>query len=208
MRPRAPAGGGWWSRGGSACRRLGWRRGLGGGRRWRRRWLRSGRVRGLRRGERRLGRGANPSRADPTGAVGARSACDVGVNSFRQRRTDEQIARIASRQGGVISRRQLVRLGLTAEEIKYRVRTGRLRPIYRGVYAVGHDAIAVRGRLCAGLLLAGPGAAVSHRTAAALHKLIPSMLPFIDATVTGSRPRNQRDVHFHRATTLELTRKH
>jgi len=97
---------------------------------------------------------------------------------------------------------------LTANDIQYRVRTGRLRPIYRGVYAVGHDAIPVRGRLCAALLLAGPGAALSHRIAAALHKLIPSMPPFIDVTVTGSPPRNQKDVVFHRAAHLELTRKH
>ena len=66
--------------------------------------------------------------------------------------TDERIARVASRQGGTISRRQLLRLGLTAREIEHRVKTGRLRVIYRGVYAVGHDAIPVRGRLFAALL--------------------------------------------------------
>ncbi len=66
---------------------------------------------------------------------------------------------------------------------------GGCAPIYRGVYAVGHDAIPVRGRLFAALLLAGRTGALSHRTAAALHKLIPSMPPFIDVTVTGRRAR-------------------
>ena len=108
----------------------------------------------------------------------------------------------------MIDRRQLLALGLSAEEIKYRVRTGRLRVIYRGVYAVGHDAIPVRGRLFAALLLARPERGLSHETATALHKLIPSMPPCIDVTVTASRPRNRHDVVFHSATTLELTTRH
>jgi len=66
----------------------------------------------------------------------------------------------------------------------------------------------VRGRLYAALLLAGPTGALSHRTAAALHKLIPSMPPFTDVTVTASRPRNQKDVIFHRAKQAETTTKH
>jgi very-short-patch-repair endonuclease len=133
----------------------------------------------------------------------------VHPDSSGQRATDEAIARIAGRQGGTISRRQLLRLGLTATQIRDRVRSGRLRVIYRGVYAVGHDAIPVRGRLFAALLVAGPPAALSHRTAAALHKLIPSMPPFVDLTVAGRRaPRNRSDLIFHRATTLEATTKH
>ena len=116
---------------------------------------------------------------------------------------------MASRQGGTISRRQLLRLGLTPTQIRDRVRSGRLRVIYRGVYAVGHDAIPVRGRLFAALLAAGSPAALSHRTAAAVHKLIPSMPPFVDLTVTGRRaPRNRRDLTFHRATHQETTTKH
>ena len=128
--------------------------------------------------------------------------CTLTLNSCGQRATDERIARVASRQGGTIARWQLLRLGLTASEIEHRVKTGRLRVIYRGVYAVGHDAIPVRGRLFAALLAAGPLAALSHRAAAALHKLIPSMPPFVDLTVTGRRaPRNRADLRFHRATT-------
>jgi len=55
------------------------------------------------------------------------------MNSSCQRRTDEEIARIANRQGGVIDRRQSLRLGLTPSDINYRVKVGRLRVIYRGV---------------------------------------------------------------------------
>ena len=116
---------------------------------------------------------------------------------------------MASRQGGTIARWQLLELGLTARQIQHRIRTGRLRVVYRGVYAVGHDAIPVRGRLYAALLVAGPPAGISHRTATALHKLIPSFPAVIDLSVTGRRaPRNRRDLVFHEVGTLELTTKH
>ncbi|HYI18496.1 MAG TPA: DUF559 domain-containing protein [Solirubrobacteraceae bacterium] len=130
------------------------------------------------------------------------------MNSSSQRRTDQQIARIASRQGGTIARWQLLRLGLTANDIQYRITIGRLRVIHRGVYAVGHDAIPVRGRLFAALLLARPERGLSHAAATALHKLIPSVPPTIDVTVTAGRPRDRPGVVFHKAATLELTTKH
>jgi very-short-patch-repair endonuclease len=47
--------------------------------------------------------------------------------------------------------------------------------LFHGVYAVGHDALSPRGTLYAGLLAAGSGAALSHRTAAALWKFTSSM---------------------------------
>jgi Transcriptional regulator, AbiEi antitoxin len=48
------------------------------------------------------------------------------------------IAVLAARQHGVVSRVQLVRIGLTKHEIDDRVAAGRLQPLHRGVYAVGH----------------------------------------------------------------------
>ena len=109
----------------------------------------------------------------------------------------------------MIDRAQLLALGLTAREIDHRVKIGRLRVIYRGVYAVGHDAIPVRGRLYAALLVARHDSALSHSTGTALHKLIPSMPPFVEVSVTGRRPpRNRHDLIFHKASTLELTTRH
>ncbi|MGI8920120.1 MAG: hypothetical protein ACR2HD_00370 [Solirubrobacteraceae bacterium] len=46
-----------------------------------------------------------------------------------------------------------------------RVRAGRLHPIHRGVYAVGHSRLTLRGRWMAAVLACGPGAALSHRDA-------------------------------------------
>ena len=65
-----------------------------------------------------------------------------------------------------MGREQLVALGFTRQEINHRVRTKRLSRVCQGVYAVGHEALSDRGRMIAALLAAGPGAALSHRTAA------------------------------------------
>jgi hypothetical protein len=122
--------------------------------------------------------------------------------------SDEVIARFANRQGGVVSRTQLVARGITARSIERRLEAGRLRAIYRGVYAVGHDAIPIRGRLCAALLVAGPDSALSHRTAAYVLTLLPSMPPFVDVTTTNHRRRNRPGLAFHHAASLETRRKH
>jgi hypothetical protein len=121
---------------------------------------------------------------------------------------DEVIARLANRQGGVVSRAQLQARGFTARSIERRLEAGRLRLIHRGVYAVGHDAIPVRGRLVAGLLVAGDGAALSHRTAAYVLTLLPSMPPFVEITATKHRRSSRRGLVFHHAATLDVHRRH
>jgi hypothetical protein len=104
-----------------------------------------------------------------------------------------------------VSRAQLIALGLAPTDIAYRIKIGRLRLIHRGVYAVGHDAIPARGRLVAGLLVAGPGAALSHRSAAHLLALLPSMPPFVEITTTTHRRRSRPGLAFHHARSLEAT---
>jgi hypothetical protein len=131
------------------------------------------------------------------------------MRAFRSIRSiDEAIARLASRLGGVVDRAQLSALGLGRGAIRHRIDVGRLRPLYPGVYAVGHEAIQTRGRLAAGLLVAGPGAALSHRTAAALRKLTPSMPQCVEITTTSTRPRDRPGLIFHCATRLDATSRH
>lgn len=48
---------------------------------------------------------------------------------------------------------------------------GWLRPVFRGVFAVGHEHLAPSGRLLAATLACGPGSVVSHGTAAWLYRL-------------------------------------
>ncbi len=94
------------------------------------------------------------------------------------------IAELATRQHGVISRSQLIDLGLTAAAIDSRLRRGRLLPIHPGVYAVGHRDVRREGRWWAAVLAAGPGAALSHISAAGLWGLLrPS--PTVHISVPG-----------------------
>jgi very-short-patch-repair endonuclease len=110
---------------------------------------------------------------------------------------DRELARLATRQDGIVERRQLLELGLGAAAIDHRVRAGRLIVLHRGVYAPGHEALTDRGRLRAALIAAGPTAALSHRTAAALWKLLPSMPPFVEVTVARRGPRSRSGLVVH-----------
>ena len=65
-------------------------------------------------------------------------------------------------------------LGLSTEEIEYRLRVGRLHIVHRGVYAIGHPDITLHGRLLAAVLAVGADAVLSHRSAAVLHGFAPA----------------------------------
>jgi hypothetical protein len=75
---------------------------------------------------------------------------------------------LAGRQHGVVARRQLLALGFNAREIEHRVARGRLHLVMRGVYAVGWPRLTRERRWMAAVLAGGKGAALSHRSAAAL----------------------------------------
>jgi very-short-patch-repair endonuclease len=81
---------------------------------------------------------------------------------------DALIAELAERQHGVVARRQLVAAAVGEEAIEIRLASGRLHRLHRGIYAVGHRALSLRGRWMAAVLAAGAGAVLSHRSAAAL----------------------------------------
>src|ERR1700754_3908326 len=86
----------------------------------------------------------------------------------REDPVERRIAALARDQNGVVGRGQLASLGVTRDEIDWRVSVGALHVIHRGVYGVGDDAITRQGRWMGAVLASGPGAVVSHQTAAAL----------------------------------------
>jgi predicted transcriptional regulator of viral defense system len=81
------------------------------------------------------------------------------------------LARVASRQHGVIAARQLLELGFSRSAIDRLVGGGRLHRLHAGVYAVGHPGVTPLGRRLAAVLAAGAHAVTSHTTAAALWDL-------------------------------------
>lgn len=98
------------------------------------------------------------------------------------------VAALAARQHGVVTRRQLLDVGLTEDQIDRRIAAGELHRVYRGVYAVGHLRLTREGRYIAAVLAAGDGAALADVHAADLLGLKSTRQ--IDVHVAA--PRNRR----------------
>ncbi len=116
---------------------------------------------------------------------------------------DLRLADLASRQHGVVHRRQLLALGVRPAGVGRRVRAGRLHPVHRGVYAVGPCDLGRDGRWLAAVLACGEDAVLSHGTAAALWGLRRAQGPVIDVAVPASGGRNApAGVRLHRVRAL------
>jgi very-short-patch-repair endonuclease len=110
------------------------------------------------------------------------------------------IARVAGGQHGVVSRAQLLALGISAKALDHRLKTGRLIAIHRGVYAAGHAGLSDHGRIRAGLLAAGPAAAASHDTGAYLDRLTPTLPAVIHVTTHAFARRSRPGLVIHQTT--------
>ncbi len=123
-----------------------------------------------------------------------------------------RLKRVAVRQWGVVTRRQLIALGLGARGIDDWAQSGRLIRLHRGVYAVGHDQLRIEGRWLGAVMACGPGARLSHRDGAHLWELRQSSSALIDVTVPSQNGRIQRaGIRIHRSRRLppeEVTVRH
>jgi hypothetical protein len=93
----------------------------------------------------------------------------------------------AQHQAGVITRRQALRSGLSRNAIVAKVRQGWWRQLYAGVYATFTGPADWDAQLWAALLYAGPGARLSHQTAAEILRLVDQRSPLIHVTIPGDR---------------------
>ena len=110
---------------------------------------------------------------------------------------DRRIAALACRQRGYITRKQLLSLGVSRHQINHRVKIGRLIPVYAGVYAVGHLPTLPQDRAYGALLACGPGAVLSHGTAATVWGVFKRWeVPF---EVTAPHVHRRRGIRAHRA---------
>lgn len=110
---------------------------------------------------------------------------------------NQAVAALATRQHGVVSRRQLRALGLTDRAITSRVATGSLQPLFRGTFAVGHLAIGRHGRMLAAVLACGDGVVLSHGSAAELIGLWDRRAIPIDVIAPRRGGRRIQDVRWH-----------
>src|SRR6516225_4744652 len=98
-----------------------------------------------------------------------------------------EAAEIARQQAGTISRQQLLGAGLTSQMIATRLERRRWRMLYRGVYAIFTGPPPRESWLWAAVLRAGPGAVLSHLTAAELHGLLDVPAEAIFVTIPSTR---------------------
>ncbi len=97
--------------------------------------------------------------------------------------------RLARRQHGVVSRKQLLELGMGRRAVVLRLEQGRLHELHRGVYVVGVRRVSRRGRWMAAVLSCGDGGVLSHRSAARFWRLLPPTAEWIDVTRPDRRMR-------------------
>jgi predicted transcriptional regulator of viral defense system len=116
-----------------------------------------------------------------------------------------RLAALAGRQHGRVRWSQIAGLGVPGAVISDWVKRGYLHPQLPGVYAVGHSAPSVEGDLAAALLYAGPGATLSHATAAWWWGLIDRPPRAIDVS-TPRRRRSRGDVTVHQRRECERAR--
>ena len=109
-------------------------------------------------------------------------------------------------QSGVVSRQQARNAGWSEEAIDRRLRSGSWRRLQRGAYATFSGDPSREALLWAAVLRAGPGAVLSHETAAEIHHLTDKPSPKIHISVPARRNPSEfraiRGVVIHRSRCL------
>ena len=95
------------------------------------------------------------------------------------------LLRLAGRQHGLVTTRQLAELGFSEDSLRRRVAAGLLYRVYRGVYAVAGTKDTFDFRVMGAILAAGDGALASHCCAAALYGLRRIRCDEPEVTVSG-----------------------
>jgi predicted transcriptional regulator of viral defense system/very-short-patch-repair endonuclease len=110
-------------------------------------------------------------------------------------------------QAGVLTRTQALRIGVSPDALRARLRAGHWQRLQRGVYATFTGEPGWEAQLWAALRRAGPDAVLSHYTAAELARITDQRSSAVHVTV----PRQQhvtpiRGVVLHRSSRIELAR--
>lgn len=104
---------------------------------------------------------------------------------------------LASRQHGVVSRAQLLILGVGQDTADRWIASGRLVVVHRGVFAVGHRLLTAEGRWMAAVLAGGKETVLSHVSAADLWDLTGLARPHAHV-ISANKRRSRPGITFHR----------
>jgi very-short-patch-repair endonuclease len=132
----------------------------------------------------------------------------MGRESARDHR---QLWRLAGSQHGVLTRRQLLDVGFSSDQIDGRVRAGRLHRLWRGVYAVGRPRLTCLGWWLAAVLACGDHAVLSHKSAGQLWGILATKTdderehgrpPIIHVSVPAAKSHRRGGIRIHRRRAL------
>jgi len=112
---------------------------------------------------------------------------------------------LVEHQHGVIARRQLLTLGFTSHAIQHRIDTGRLHPVWPGVYAVGRPELSQNGRWMGAALACGDSAVLSHVSAGALWRVIDARPGPIHVSLPARVLRRRSGIRAHRSGAIEAS---
>jgi hypothetical protein len=105
---------------------------------------------------------------------------------------------MAGARHGVVTRADLLRAGVTRQEIASRLQSGALLREHRGIYRVGHRAPSTEARYLAAVLAAGEGTLLSGLAAAHLLELVkgtapaPEVMTQTERRIEGVKTRRSR----------------
>jgi hypothetical protein len=111
----------------------------------------------------------------------------IGILSAMGNEIPWILGELARFQAGIITRQQALGAGVSTSTIVSKVKHGRWRQVYRGVYAMFTGPLTREAQLWAAVLYAGKGAQLSHETAAELHGFSDRPSPLTHVTVPASR---------------------
>ena len=125
---------------------------------------------------------------------------------------EEELARLAGRAWGVVTRQEALGAGLTSRQIERRIEKGLLIPEFPGVYRVGHAAASAEARYMGAVKACGEGAALMGLAAAHLLGLIrgappePAVLSPTERRIAGIATRRSRHIDPRDVTTHKRIR--
>jgi very-short-patch-repair endonuclease len=115
------------------------------------------------------------------------------------------VVELASRQHGVVARRQLLAAGVSSAAVGRMITSGWLTRLHAGVYLVAGRQLDPLARRMAAVLAAGSEAVLSHTSAGALWEIVEQVPGPVHVTVRSGR-RRRRGIILHRDSDLDRFR--